>query len=150
MYPITNTRPIPLSFILSNALNSQHSSLVLFYASLQNTLYPTRTPKRMSIDPPTIHQVIKAAPVILKPVEVIKGRTGWSVMCYCSTIKGDLGSRVMLVFQPVPSECAKLGLDPRIINLKPTANYEIGLWGPWTTNEVEGTKTVFASRYIIA
>jgi len=107
----------------------------------------------MSIDPPTIRQVIKTAPVVLKPIEAVGGRTGWSTMCVCEVIKGDLGvgSKVMVVLQPVPSECAKLGLDPRIINLKPPPSaFEIGLWGPWTMNEVEGTTTVFASRYIIA
>jgi len=152
-------RPIPLSFILSNALNSQHSSLVLFYASLQNILYPTRTPKKGRMTPsalteglypkaPTLLEHIKTAPVILKPVEVVKGRTGWSTMSYCQVVKGSLdqavgkGSdtdkveRVMVVFQPVPSECAKLGLDPRILSLRPGGTYQIGLWGPWSTTNL--------------
>jgi len=159
--------PIPLSFILGNALSSQHSSLVLFYASLQNTLYPTRTPKKGRMTPsalteglypkpPTIQEHIKTAPVILKPVDVIKGRTGWSVMSYCQVEKGNLDQvvgkgvdadrmeKVMVIFQPVPSECSKLGLDPRILSLRPGGAYTIGLWGPWSTtslsdSEGEGT-----------
>jgi hypothetical protein len=94
---------------------------------------------------PTIQEHIKSAPVILKPVEVVKGRTGWSVMSYCEVVKGSLDQvvgksvdsdrmeRVMVVFQPVPSECAKLGLDPRILSLRPGGAYTIGLWGPWST-----------------
>ena len=159
--------PIPLSFILGNALSSHHSSLVLFYASLQNILYPTRTPKKGRMTPsalteglypkaPTIQEHIKTAPVILKPVEVVKGRTGWSVMSCCEVVKGSLDQvigksmdadrmeRVMVVFQPVPSECSKLGLDPRILTLRPGGAYTIGLWGPWSTtnlsdSEGEGT-----------
>lgn len=104
---------------------------------------------------PTILEHIKTAPVILKPVEVVKGRTGWSVMSYCQVEKGSLDQviekgmadrmeRVMVVFQPVPSECAKLGLDPRILTLRPGGAYTIGLWGPWSTtnlsdSEGEGT-----------
>jgi hypothetical protein len=70
-------------------------------------------------------------------------------MCYCE-VNGSLHGAekdgrasepsvtdtVLVVFQPVPSECAKLGLDPRIILLKPPSSsqsYEIGLWGPWST-----------------
>jgi hypothetical protein len=94
---------------------------------------------------PSILEHIRTAPVILKPVEVVKGRTGWSVMSYCEVVKGSLDQvigksleadskeRVMVVFQPVPSECAKLGLDPRILSLRPGGAYTIGLWGPWST-----------------
>lgn len=117
-------------------------------------------------------------------------------MCYCEIKKGSLDQavlgkkviqkdadgmeKVLVVFQPVPAECAKLGLDPRVITLKPTGKYEIGLWGPWSTstspggnegedrgNEseveergttegepIEGVRkmstVVFASRYLIA
>jgi hypothetical protein len=76
----------------------------------------------------------------------------------------------LVIFQPVPSECAKLGLDPRIFSLKPpsqSVTYEIGVWGPWTTStldlgvaeseeqgETEGggggvQKVIFASRYLV-
>jgi hypothetical protein len=97
---------------------------------------------------PTILEHIRTAPVILKPVEVVKGRTGWSVMSYCEVVKGSLDQvvgksleadrmeRVMVVFQPVPSECAKLGLDPRILSLRPGGAYTIGLWGPWSTTSL--------------
>jgi hypothetical protein len=97
---------------------------------------------------PTILEHIKSAPVILKPVEVVKGRTGWSVMSYCEVVKGSLDQvvgkrmdvdrmeRVMVVFQPVPSECAKLGLDPRILSLRPGGAYTIGLWSPWSTTNL--------------
>lgn len=159
----TDDRPIPLSFILSNALNSQHSSLVLFYASLQTILYPTRTPKKGRMTPsaltegsypkaPTIQEHTKTAPVILKPVEVVKGRTGWSTMSYCQVVKGSLDQvvgkvvvtdkveRVMVVFQPVPSECAKLGLDPRILTLRAGGTYQIGLWGPWSTTNLSDSE----------
>lgn len=101
---------------------------------------------------PTILEHIKSAPVILKPVEVVKGRTGWSVMSYCEIAKGSLDQvvgkgvdtdrmeRVVVVFQPVPSECAKLGLDPRILTLRPGAAYEIGLWGPWSTTSLSDSE----------
>jgi hypothetical protein len=159
-----NESPIPLSFILSNALGSQQSSLLLFYASLQSTLYPTRTPKKGRMTPsalteglypkaPTLLEHIRTAPVILKPAEVVKGRTGWSTMSYCQVVKGNLDQaglgksvgtsrmeRVMVVFQPVPSECAKLGLDPRILSLRPGGAYEIGLWGPWSTTKLSGSE----------
>jgi len=113
-------------------------------------------------------------------------------MVYCEVIKGNLdqvglgkeqrideNGKVLVVFQPVPAECAKLGLDPRILSLKPSGTYEIGLWGPWSTTatpedqdksgrqdegdgegEVHGDGikekeekqniVVFASRYLIA
>jgi len=200
--------PLPLSFILGKALNSQQSSLVLFYASLQNILYPTRTPKKSRMTPsaltaglypkaPTLVEHIKTASVVLRPERVVIGRTGWSTMCYCKVTKGSLGDAVLgkgpaemdkkmemetvlVIFQPVPTECSKLGLDPRILSLKPNSTYEMGLWGPWSTTlsgtEAEGVgdsegenigeehvagknesgvkekeKTViFASRYLIA
>jgi hypothetical protein len=97
---------------------------------------------------PTIQEHIKSAPVILKPVEVVKGRTGWSVMSCCEVVKGNVDQvigksleadrmeRVMVIFQPVPSECAKLGLDPRILTLRPGGAYTIGLWGPWSTTSL--------------
>jgi hypothetical protein len=97
---------------------------------------------------PSILEHIRTAPVILKPVEVVKGRTGWSVMSYCEVVKGSLDQvvgksvdadkmeRVMVVFQPVPSECAKLGLDPRILTLRPGGAYTIGLWSPWSTTNL--------------
>lgn len=64
----------------------------------------------------------------------------------------------LIVFQPVPSECAKVGLDPRIFTHKspsPTAIYEIGIWGPWTTTTIEleegeTSEVIFASRYLVA
>jgi hypothetical protein len=112
-------------------------------------------------------------------------------MSYCEIIKGSLEQgvlgkgtietneegKVLVVFQPVPYECAKIGLDPRILSLKPGSKYEIGLWGPWSTSlstsanegqgegereggaegegegdkeESKGTTVVFASRYLIA
>ena len=69
-------------------------------------------------------------------------------MSYCEVVKGSLDQvvgksgdadrmeRVMVVFQPVPSECAKLGLDPRILSLRPGGAYQIGLWGPWSTTSL--------------
>lgn len=42
---------------------------------------------------------------------------------------------VILVLQPLPPECPKLGLDPRMITLKPptqTLGYEIGIWPTWS------------------
>jgi hypothetical protein len=100
---------------------------------------------------PTILEHIRTAPVTLKPVEVVKGRTGWSVMSYCEVVKGSLDQvvgksvdadmeRVMVVFQPVPSECAKLGLDPRILALRPGGAYTIGLWGPWSTTSLSDSE----------
>jgi hypothetical protein len=101
---------------------------------------------------PTIQEHIKSAPVILKPVEVVKGRAGWSVMSYCEVVKGSLDQvvgkrldadskeRVMVVFQPVPSECAKLGLDPRILALRPGGAYQIGLWGPWSSTNLSDSE----------
>jgi hypothetical protein len=140
---------------------------------------------------PTIGQHVKTAPVVLRSGEVVVGRTGWSTMSYCEIIKGSLEQgvlgkgtietneegKVLVVFQPVPYECAKIGLDPRILSLKPGSKYEIGLWGPWSTSlstsanegqgegereggaegegegdkeESKGTTVVFASRYLIA
>jgi hypothetical protein len=209
-------RPPPLSIVLSNALSSQQSSLVLFYASIQNTIYPTRTPKKsrmMTIEKPvTVAQHIKTAPMVLRARTVVGGKTGWSTMCWCEVLEGggkdkggkpemekqevaeqehqeketredseqNLDQRLavapmstplsLVIFQPVPSECAKLGLDPRIFSLKPPSQsvaYEIGVWGPWTTStldldvaeleregEAEGggggvQKVIFASRYLV-
>jgi hypothetical protein len=106
---------------------------------------------------PTILEHIRTAPVILKPVEVVRGRTGWSTMSYCQVVKGSLDQvvgksvdtdrpeRVMVVFQPVPSECAKLGLDPRILSLRPGGAHTIGLWGPWSTTSLSDSEGEDAS-----
>lgn len=47
----------------------------------------------------------------------------------------DTFSEVLLVLQPLPPECPKLGLDARILALKPPTSeldYEIGIWPAWT------------------
>jgi hypothetical protein len=110
---------------------------------------------------PTLLEHIRTAPVILKPAEVVRGRTGWSTMSYCQVVKGNLDQaglgksvgtnrveRVMVVFQPVPSECAKLGLDPRILSLRPGGAYEIGLWGPWSTTSLSGSEGEYTSERV--
>lgn len=73
-------------------------------------------------------------------------------MSYCEAAKGSLDQvvgmtvdadrmkRVMVIFQPVPSECAKLGLDPRILTLRPGGAYTIGLWGPWSTTSLSDSE----------
>lgn len=208
--------------VLSNALSSQQSSLVLFYASIQNALYPSRTPKKSrpyaSEKPLTVAQHIRSAPLVLRATELVRGKTGWSVMCWCTKQGGAKGkmqeikqeqkekqedsgnpenvgeqkepvriemdphearddqemgraeqdqeqddtspSPILVVFQPLPTECAKVGLDPRIFTHKTPSSasvYEIGIWGPWTTSiieldEGEGgvSEVIFASRYLVA
>lgn len=80
-------------------------------------------------------------------------------------------TEVLVVLQPIPQDCARLRLDPRIINLKPpisgTVAYEIGIWPAWSDttlddhllniadNQSERSgdlchQVVFASRYLIA
>jgi hypothetical protein len=208
--------------VLSNALSSQQSSLVLFYASIQNTLYPSRTPKKSkpyaSEKPLTVAQHIRSAPLVLRATELSKGKTGWSVMCWCEKQSGGKGKKqevkeekkekqedsgnpeiegkqkepvkiemepdeagedqqmgraeqgqeqdgtspspILVIFQPLPTECAKVGLDPRIFTHKPPSPasvYEIGIWGPWTTSTIEVdegergvSEVIFASRYLVA
>lgn len=79
---------------------------------------------------------------------------------------------VLLVLQPLPQDCARLGLDPRILNLKPPSpgvlSYEIGIWPAWSDTSPDDHlvsfadnssdpplagmyhQVVFASRYLIA
>lgn len=179
---------------------------------MQSTLFPSRTPKKSRMTPsaltegalqpatkgPTILQHLRSAPLVVHVKEVIKGRTGYSVMCRCEVVKGridqtDLASRsttdanpisedgqstriITLVLHALPPECTRLGLDPRIMALKPptsspaatSAAYEIGIWPPWTDTDFDSTitetdenhkdkekdatcdKVVFASRYLLA
>lgn len=204
---MTNSPP-PLSFVLNNALSTQHSSLVLFYASLQSTLYPSRTPRKSRMTPsaltegalkptplpkgPSVLHHLRTAPLVINVKGVVEGRTGWSVMVRGQVMSGQVEGKalgpdptrsrlgdgdqtarntltkdkddiepvqddqisdstmmtttsgtakslaeddVVLVLQPIPPECPKLGLDARMITLKPpssTMAYEIGIWPTWS------------------
>ena len=52
---------------------------------------------------------------------------------------------VVLVLQPLPPECPKLGLDARMITLRPpssTIAYEIGIWPTWSDTTYDSTSNV--------
>lgn len=87
-----------------------------------------------------------------------------------SEMMPDKEDEVLAILQPVPQDCARLGLDPRILVLKPPnhgqVSYEIGIWPAWTDTSlddylvqptddlperpVKHHRVVFASRYLIA
>ena len=50
--------------------------------------------------------------------------------------RGEDGGReaVLVVFQPVPNECPRLGVDPRVAKgrLGKGRRWEAGVWGPWS------------------
>jgi hypothetical protein len=52
-----------------------------------------------------------------------------------NTVQGG-AEKVLVVLQPVPSECPQLGIDPRIMIKKfGDKQWEIGIWEPWTEIE---------------
>lgn len=66
-------------------------------------------------------------------------------------------SSVVVVFQALPNDCPKLGLDPRLLAASPDKVFDVGVLAPWSetsmpsVEEEEGDAVVlFASRYLVA
>lgn len=48
--------------------------------------------------------------------------------------------RILVVFQPLPPECVKLGVDPRTLAARwgdEPGSWEAGVWGPYSEVEIE-------------
>lgn len=155
---------MPASVQLANLLQTANSSLLLFYTSLQRTLMPPSRVAQGSLRPgPTLHpptpiQHLRKAPLVLRAKGLVSKRTHNGTMLLCGVIglkRGDaeiaglIGRiedesspedgklemmEVILVLQPVPHECPRLGMDPKVIVGKLVEGtekvFEIGIWSP--------------------
>jgi hypothetical protein len=95
---------------------------------------------------PLVH--LHTAPIVLVDLEPVPGRNHGTaifrgnVLRWPTHIKSEAdGERhegelrdVLVVLQPVPSECPRVGVDPRAIGRKAGGN-ELGIWDPWSVVE---------------
>lgn len=44
---------------------------------------------------------------------------------------------ILVAFQPVPSDCPRLGIDPRVVRSRigEGRRWKVGVWGPWSKVE---------------
>ncbi|WWC87592.1 uncharacterized protein L201_002482 [Kwoniella dendrophila CBS 6074] len=151
-----NSAPPP-SVHLANLLSSSNSSLHLFYTSMQHLLYPSqhgttplpryRQPKNEvsgntlpSISP--FQHIQASAKIQLKIVKSIEGPTHSSSLFWCQAVKWNDKTLpdqwLPVVFQPLPNECPKLGIDPRLLAMKMNDQGEKEWYaGIWAWSEVE-------------
>jgi hypothetical protein len=154
---------MPTSIHLAQVLHTANSSLVLFYNSLQRILHPPARPVKPSFGgkytspdrTPTAVQQIRTAHVRLHPTSPSWSRTHNGIVFKCDVVKrkhpagettlaaeedhvetpGAEGGTAMLVLQPVPHECAHLGVDPKVVVGKmqegAEKRWEIGVWAPY-------------------
>ena len=145
MFRILKVRPIPASVHLASLVSASNSSLLLFYTSMHQTLFPTKCTR----PPPTLLKHIRTAPIRLTLSSAVSGPTHHSVMFWCTTPRIAAAEQdesmdeekrkkenkeVLVVFQPVPNECPRLGVDPRMLKSKLSEGkrWEVGVWGPWS------------------
>ncbi|WVW79852.1 hypothetical protein I302_101822 [Kwoniella bestiolae CBS 10118] len=176
--------PPPPSVHLANLLSSSNASLHLFYTSMQHLLYPSQrgnssvvrsrqtTGQNTTLTP--IQHIQNSASIRLKIVQTISRPTHNSTIFWCEPLKWHNASipnqQLPIIFQPLPGECPKLGVDPRLLALKMRDDgekeWQVGVWA-WTEVEMplgvdklnqegeddgEDVKTVTAlivSRYLI-
>lgn len=151
-----------MSVQLAQVLHTANSSLVLFYNSIQRVLHPPPRPAKPILGgrntspekTPTVLQHLRTADIRLRPLSIAGTRTHNGLMLRCEVIKrkrhveddlldgddaitdelGKAGDRVLLVLQPVPRECARLGIDPKVVvgkmQERAEKEWEIGVWAP--------------------
>lgn len=112
---------------------------------LAQPLLATESPAGPS---PLVH--IRTAPIVLVDLEPVPGRNHgtaifrgnvfrWPLHIKSETDGGSRrhegeGREVLVVLQPVPSECPRVGVDPRAIGRRAGGN-EVGIWEPWSVVE---------------
>lgn len=141
---------------LANLVSSANTSLVLFYTSLQRTLYPTTRVR----SPHACLNHIRAAPIRLQVASTVPGPTHNAVMATCAVLQWPTApppSSVLVVFQALPADCPKLGLDPRLLASLPDKTFEVGVLAPWSESSMPSVEVdrgdavvLFASRYLVA
>ncbi|WVQ62882.1 uncharacterized protein L199_001031 [Kwoniella botswanensis] len=138
--------PPPPSVNLANLLSSSNASLHLFYTSMQHLLYPSQrgntslvrsrqtTSDNTNLTP--LQHIENSASIRLKIVDPVQGPTHHSTMFWCEPIKWHNGSiptrHIPVIFQPLPHECPKLGVDPRLLAMKMKdeagKQWQAGVW----------------------
>ncbi|CAK9786659.1 hypothetical protein CC85DRAFT_288619, partial [Cutaneotrichosporon oleaginosum] len=115
---------------LAHLVAGTHTSLVLFYTSLQQ------------------QQCVPGLRV--RVVRVLHGPGG---MALCTAGGGGgAGESMLLVLRALPPDCPRIGLDARALS----EGHEVGVLAPWSESvmpdpEGEGdVRVVFASRYIVS
>ncbi|OCF78219.1 hypothetical protein I204_00156 [Kwoniella mangroviensis CBS 8886] len=141
--------PPPPSVHLANLISSSNASLHLFYTSMQHLLYPSqrRNTSLVSSRQTTSDNIIltplqhieNSASIRLRIVDPVQGPSHHSTMFWCEPIKWHNGSipkrHIPVIFQPLPHECPKLGVDPRLLAMKMKdeagKQWQVGIWA-WT------------------
>jgi hypothetical protein len=96
---------------------------------------------------------LRAAPLHVQLLGLVESRTHHAIMFACRIItrhqKGEPPSseastcgsdHLTIAYQSLPSECVKLGIDPRTLASKwadETATWEAGVWAPYITAEID-------------
>ncbi|WVR04128.1 hypothetical protein IAU60_001127 [Kwoniella sp. DSM 27419] len=145
----------PPSVQLANLLSSSNASLHLFYTSMQHVLRPAHSaftrsrPKGNMTNHPSINAGITSfqhiqhsAPVRLRIVSPLVGPAHHSTLFLAEPLKWPDPTpprKVIIAFQPLPSECPKLGVDPKLLSLRMEnergKTWQAGLW-LWTEVEL--------------
>ena len=124
--------------------------------------YPHRSAEVQTVITPSAIQHLRSAPIVLRLSESVQGRTHQCIIMWCEVLNwstpshatvatsstdeesGDLNNvvqsakprRILVAFQPVPHECPRLGVDPRLAERKLSEVHtgprvwEVGIWGP--------------------
>ncbi|KAK8861267.1 hypothetical protein IAR55_002086 [Kwoniella newhampshirensis] len=147
----------PPSVQLANLLSSANSSLHLFYTSTQHILYPshrpTLTPARSNQtkargSASALKHIENSALLRLRILSHVPGSTHHPTLFWCEALKWSFSEtppgRVLVIFQPVPSECPRMGLDPRLLavrgNDRMGRKWQVGLWS-WSEVEIPSIMT---------
>ncbi|KAL1410155.1 hypothetical protein Q8F55_004158 [Vanrija albida] len=136
----------PPSVRLATLLAASNTSTVLFYTAMQHALGPSSRARS------TPAQHARGAPGRLAIVAAVPGPTGAATMFRCRVLawRGPLPDDVLVVLSPLPADCPRVGVDPRVA-ASASRPLEIGVWDPWSERAVPGhPTTLFLSRYLIA
>ncbi|WWC68908.1 uncharacterized protein I206_102844 [Kwoniella pini CBS 10737] len=142
---------IPPSIQLANLLSSSNASINLFYTSMQHLLYPSQRAgssllkPRMAINEnissaiSPLQYIESAANIRMKILQPCQTPTHNSIIFWCESIKWNDSTPpenlVPVIFQPLPTECPKLGVDPKLLAMKmkddAAKTWQVGIWA-WT------------------
>ncbi|WRT65373.1 uncharacterized protein IL334_002316 [Kwoniella shivajii] len=138
----------PPSVQLANIISSSNASLHLFYTSMQHLLYPAQ---KVNASLPrssrsNIHSKVnklspfdhieQSATIRLRISQVVQGPTQHSSMFWCEPIKwrspSEIPDKVLILLQPLPNGCSKLGIDPYLLAMKVEDDrqkkWHVGVW----------------------
>ncbi|ORY27670.1 hypothetical protein BCR39DRAFT_537845 [Naematelia encephala] len=180
--------PLPPSMQLQRLLQSHTSSTLLFYTSTHRSLFGPASVRRMLDNSklhPTAIEHLRTAPLVLEILSIIPGVSQNGLMAHsCVLVERAAltlvpeesssdrsaieAAPIVVIFESVPAESPRLGMDPRLLSTKiesgmPSRQFQAGVWAPWSEVTLpivadvnlpsrvgQSCKALFVSRYLIA